>query len=73
VLKWQVNRKENSVNTVDHDENASMEDALESLKDEAREEGYQQGYLDALNDVELHSYGGACVITNKLRKMVTSK
>lgn len=54
---------------LDDDDN----DALESLKDEAREEGYQQGYLDALNDVELHSYGGACVITNKLRKMVTSK
>lgn len=64
--------------TFDHDENAAMEDALESLKDEARVEGYQQGYLAALDDIELHVmnmmsddmwYG----LTAGLRKMVTSK
>jgi hypothetical protein len=44
---------------------------LEALKDEARAEGYQQGYLDALNDIELRL--GEFETTERLRKMVLSK
>ena len=44
---------------------------LEALKDEARAEGYQQGYLDALNDIELRL--GDFETTEQLRKMVLSK
>lgn len=54
-----------------------MNDALESLKDEAREEGYQEGYLAALNDLELHcrkpAPGWLYEITDRLRRMVTAK
>ena len=61
----------------DHDENATLEDALESLKDEAREEGYQEGYLAALNDLELQCRKPApswlYEITDRLRRMVTSR
>lgn len=46
-------------------------DPLEALKDEARAEGYQQGYLDALNDIELRL--GEFETTERLRKMVLSK
>lgn len=65
-----------------HNTNNRLEDALESLKEEAREEGrgagYQEGYLAALNDIELRIihmqsdemwYG----LTEGLRKMVTSR
>ena len=41
-----------------HDRNYS--EGLDQLKEEAREEGYQQGYLDALNDIEQriqHAFG----------------
>lgn len=50
---------------------ASPTDAMEALKDEARAEGYQQGYLDALNDIELRL--GDFETTEQLRKMVLSK
>ncbi len=44
---------------------------LEAIKDEAREEGYQQGYLDALNDLELRL--GDFETTERLRKMILSR
>ena len=44
---------------------------LEAIKDEARAEGYQQGYLDALNDIELRM--GNLPTTARLRKMVLSQ
>ncbi len=52
-------------------EECSLENSLEILKDEARAEGYQQGYLDALNDIELRL--GEFETTARLRKMVLSQ
>ena len=57
-------------------------DPLEAVKDEARAEGYQQGYLDALNDIELRLNSLPYYVpvgetfwesTEQLRKMVLSK
>lgn len=47
------------------------EDELAALKEEAREAGYEEGYLDALNDIELRL--GDFETIDKLRKMVTSR
>lgn len=64
-------------------EECSLENSLECLKEEAREEGYQQGYLAALYDLELSismspSWSEITLETiaarsGELRKMVLSK
>ena len=53
------------------DDDGCRNDSLEGIKDEARAEGYQQGYLDALNDIELRL--GEFETTDRLRKMVLSQ